>query len=220
MDGIVKSWNISEEKLKVIYDAPEIINSKSLKETIKKKLNLSGKIILTLSKGSSLKELLEFIELMPKIIENESSARLVISSEPAYKSTLFSKIKELGLEHRIDIIGKIYGKDFTEYIRAADVFVTHASYGKLPTELYVTMNLGTPIITTDLGLDHEIMQPGKTHVYMDKSDKNMLVLAILELINERAISYMFAKAAKKSVSNHTHEHMLEKILQEFRSLSK
>ncbi|HET7237470.1 MAG TPA: glycosyltransferase family 4 protein, partial [Terrimicrobiaceae bacterium] len=127
--------------------------------------------------------------------------------EPDYEQWLRSKIRDLGLEDKIRMVG--VQRNVPEWMQAMDVFV-HASE-KEPFGIVVieAMSLGKPVVATKPGGPEEIISDGVDGqlVTWDKPDE--LAKAILKFLRDPA----WARSVGERAQQRSQEYTMEKYAQ-------
>lgn len=218
LKNIVSLWGIAPEKISVVYNGFHVALSKTLKASVRKRLGLSGNVIVTAGRLVPWKGMMMLIEIMPEVLKSLPDTKLVIVGDGPESKNLQEKVTSLALEASVRFVGRLGQTELFEYVKAADVFVLNTSYEGLSHQILETMAIGTPVITTEVGGNPEIVKHGKTGVLLDPNDKPGFIEAIVGMLSERAISFMIAQSAKKSVAKFTDEAMLEAISKELKSL--
>lgn len=218
LKGIVSAWGITPEKISVIYNGFHVSVTKALKPSIRKRLGLTGDVIVSAGRLVPWKGMLEVIEMMPEIIESLPNARLVIVGDGPERQNLEKKIAELGLEAAVRLTGRLGQAELFDYVKAADVFVLNTAYEGLSHQILETMAIGTPVVTTEIGGNPEVIVHGRSGALLPVNDKAAFVEAIKGFLSERAIAFTIAKEAKKAVSKFTDEAMLDSLEKHLKSL--
>lgn len=215
---IVADWGVPPEKISVVYNGFNVVVTKALKPSIRKRLGLSGSVIVSAGRLVPWKGMKELVEIMPELLSSVKDAMLVIIGDGPEEASLKALAKQLGVEERVKFTGRLSQNDLFEYVKAADVFALNTSYEGLSHLVLETMAIGTPVITTNVGGNPETIQNGKTGILLAPNDTSGFKKAIMELLSEKAISFMVAQNAKKAVARFTDEAMLENIAAELKKI--
>ena len=130
---------------------------------------------------------------------------LFIAGDGPEKESLLSYRKEKGLEGKVHFLGQIAKEKLWNYIRAADVFVLNTSYEGLSHQLLETMALETPIVTTAIGGNPELLTE-KEGFLVSPNNKEQLISSILKATGEQG--KVRAVAAKDSLEAFSQEKMI------------
>ena len=157
---------------------------------------------------------------MPKILEQNPGARLVIIGRGHMKKSLMKNAKKLGIEHAIFIRSSMSFEDLSQHFRSADLVVYPSYYegqGLIPLE---SLASGTPVVTVDQAPLTEMvdMSVGDLFQSGDSGDLAKSVCRILDQPQQRVEK---AKAGRERVlTKYTYEHNSEDFLRIYRSIVK
>lgn len=210
LKSIVTMWGIEEKKIHVVYngfDDGDIILGD--KKELRSFLNIEGKIIMSAGRLVSWKGFNVLIEIMPDIIKNISNAKLYIAGDGPDRKKLELKVKKLGLGESVQFLGGLPRATLLQYFKASDVFALNTGYEGLSHQLIETMSVGTPIVTTNVGGNPELIENGKEGILISYNNKAELENAVMEILNGHVDSSRLVENAKKRVSEFSRERMVE-----------
>ncbi len=206
---IITNWGVPAEKITVIYngfDAPALNDDK---EDLRKKIGIKGYTILSVGRLVPWKGFTVLIEMMQTLVKEIPEAHLLIVGDGPDRKMLDGKINELNLGKYITLVGKLSQEKLFEYIKASDVFVLNTAYEGFSHQILEVMSLGTPIVTTAVGGNTEVIENRKSGILIGYNDKVALEEAIKELHTDIAFAEKIAKTAQKKVKEWSKERMLE-----------
>ena len=202
---IVETWGVEEPRIKVVYSAfvPASEAMKEDKESLRKRLGINGSAIVSAGRlvpWKGMQALIEIISSMPLV-------SLYIAGEGPELASLQALAKTTGVAERVHFLGALERSRLFEYIRAADVFVLNTGYEGMSYQLLEVMSLGTPIVTTPVGGNPEIIENGKEGVLVPFNDINALRTAINAVLSgdTRAMT----AAAREKTAQFSSERMLK-----------
>jgi glycosyltransferase involved in cell wall biosynthesis len=170
---------VPKEKITTIYNPVDIDKVKRLsQEPVTHHWFVPKRYPIILSAGrlSREKNFVFLLEAFHNILERKE-ARLVILGEGEERQQLERKIKQLGLEGKVDLPG--FDPNPFKYMCQADVFVLPSRVEGLPGVLIQAMALGTPVVATDSpGGSSEILENGKWGVLVPLDDVAAMAQAI------------------------------------------
>ena len=219
LKNIVLKWGIGEEKIKVIYNAFDALDLKETREELRKKLNLSGTILISAGRLVPWKGFNALIEIMPEILKEIPDAKLYIIGSGQEEQNLKSKIsnlsavrQDLKIEDKVFLIGQVAHYKVLEYFKAGDIFVLNTGYEGFSHFLLEAMAMEIPIITTKVGGNTELIENGKEGLLANYNNKEELKKNIIELAKNELQKYELTKMAKIKVAAFSKEIMLEETL--------
>ena len=176
LKDLVANWDIDSKNIKVIYNKiDDSFKCDLTKEQAKKKLNLEGKIILSVGRLVNWKGFDELIKLMPQLIKQNKNTKLLIIGDGPDKAKLNKLINDLNLVNIVKIFDKIYHKALPLYYRACDLFVLNSEYEGYSHVLLEAAKIGCKIIAKDIGGNKEFKKNfAKNNVVLVKNIKKIL----------------------------------------------
>lgn len=205
---IVSAWGVPPEKIRVIYNGFHPQQIKETPSVLRRRLGLSGRVMVSVGRLVPWKGMKELMEMMPEITEAAPDANLLIIGDGPENVVLEETIRVLGLADKVKLLGRLDQRKVFEYVKAADLFILNTSYEGFSHQIIETMALGTPVITTAVGGNTEIIRNGENGILVPPGAKNGLLEAIFGLLNDPAKAENLVKTAKKDVARFTDENML------------
>ena len=178
MEGIVSAWNIPKEKIAVIYSALHPLSVKNTREEIRKMFNYRGLVIATAGRLVPWKGMDALIALMPELSLEIGDVSLVIIGDGPLMGELKMRAQALGVGDAVRFVGSMPKDTLGAAIKGADIFVLNTQYEGLSHQLLEVMDLGVPIVTTNVGGNLELIQDGVTGLLVKYNDRESLKKAI------------------------------------------
>jgi glycosyltransferase involved in cell wall biosynthesis len=210
LKGIVGRWGIDEKNIEVIYNGfkpPEVCEDKN---RLRLSLHLEGKILVSAGRLVPWKGFRELIEAMPDILSHYPDTKLYIAGDGPDKEYLMLLVQEKKLGKNVKLLGKLPQEKLFEYVRAAHVFALYTGYEGFSHQILETMSLGTPIVTTRVGGNPEIVTDGVEGLLVSYGDTGMLSQAILKLLHNENFKRKLATAAQEKAFVFTDERMVDR----------
>ena len=212
LKGIVTQWGIHPEKVSVVYNAFDGIGALANKEECRRALGLSGTIVLSAGRLVSWKGFDTLMHVLVEARKKVSDAQLYIAGSGPWRLPLMNEITALGLEGQVIMLGNVEHHKLMEYIRAADCFVLNTGYEGLSHQLLEVLAVGTPIVTTNIGGNPELIEDGVTGKLVPYNDKAALHTAMMDVLEHPAPVARMTAAGKKFVAQFTVSRMIEDTL--------
>jgi len=210
LKGIILKWGVKKEKIKVIYNAFQAPLLDISKEGLRKKYGLGGIILISSGRFVPWKGFDALVELMKDI----QDVKFFIAGDGPEYSNLNKKIKELDLGSRVFLLGSVRQEQLFEYIKAADVFVLNTGYEGLSHQLLEVMSLGTPIVTTAVCGNPELIENKKEGLLVPYNDKEALRAAIKKTLDGKN----FSENAKEKVKEFGKDKMVSELMNELKNV--
>lgn len=215
---VVKGWGIDPEKIKVIYNGTDFPPSLLSKEDARKKLGLTGNIILSAGRLVPWKGFRMLIKILPKLHGINQFFHLVIVGEGPDRKNLESMIRNMGLERKVSLVGKKSRQDLADYIAAADMFILNTGYEGFSHQILEVMAAGLPLITTSAGGNKEVIHQGQNGFMVKYNDEFNLIEVARALWNSPEIQDRFTEEGRKTASYFNVDKMFEETVALLKSL--
>jgi glycosyltransferase involved in cell wall biosynthesis len=208
---IVTNWGVASEKITVIYNAfdePSVVENK---EELRVELGFSGPVMVSAGRLVPWKGFDTLISLMPKVLKEFPETKLVIAGEGPYREHLELAARSTGVPENIIFTGKLEQKELFKYIKASDLFVLNTSYEGFSHQILEVLSLGTPIITTAVGGNGEVIKNGENGILVSYNDEGALLREISSLLTDREKAVRLAENGKKTIKDFSEERMLSTL---------
>jgi len=110
------------------------------------------------------------------------------------------------------MLGKLPHEEVLAYLKASDVFVLNTAYEGFSHQLLEVMASGTPIVTTNIGGNVEIIEDNKNGLLVEYDNKNQIKRSILQLLSSEDLVRALTEEGKKTVNNFSKERMINETI--------
>lgn len=193
---LVQGWGVPAEHTVVVPNATDIRPSSKTKEEARKTIGISGNIILSAGRLVPWKGFRMLIKLMPRLLQINQFARLVIVGDGPQRAELQLVIRNLGLERKVYLVGRVSAADMATYYAAADMFVLNTGYEGFSHQLLEALICGTPIITTAVGGNRELITQGENGFLVKYNDEFNLTEAMKTVWAQEDVRRGFSERGK------------------------
>ncbi len=197
---VISNWGIKKEKINVVYNAFEPIEIPEGKEMLRQKFDMKGTVFMSAGRLVVWKGMTVIIRLMSKLKKEIPDAILYIAGDGPEKEKLERLVKELSLQNEVIFLGNIPKDELLRRIKASDVFVLNTFYEGFAHQLLEAMSVGTPVVSTNVGGNPELIEDQKEGF-------------LVEYSNEEAFLSVFRKTLDKGTSEGVVQKAKEKLLQ-------
>ena len=164
----------------------------------------TSKIILGVGRFEPQKRLDLLIQSFALI--KDKDARLVILGDGPQRDQCERLCRELGVEHRVDLLGFV--DNVASWYHKADVFVLTSIYEGLPAVVFEALGANCPVITTDCFLAaKEILGQAKCCRVADTPSPGAIAAMIDDCLNEQRPNNLTRIAQAYSVENGIKSHV-------------
>lgn len=192
----VAAWGVPNKNIHVVYNgfdfthfpSPRAMPAKSKKHTIVS----AGRLVPW--KGFAM-----LIEIMPRI-RAAFDVLLVIIGDGPEKNRLAGLARALGLEEHVVFKGKLSHDAFLHTVADADVFALNTAYEGFSHQILEAMALGTPVVTTNVCGNPELILSEKEGILASYNNKEEFARAITSLLSDKALQNDMAIRAKQKAA--------------------
>lgn len=209
---VILMWGVPEEKITVVYNAFEPAEVSKRRNDLKKEFGIEGPVILTAGWLVPWKGVDAVIDIIPNIISVRWNAKLVVVGDGPERGRLEALALERGSKENIIFTGWLLHDELLQYVKAADIFVSNSSYEGFSHQLLEAMDIGTPIVATNIGGNPELIEDGENGFLVEYGDSEALAKRILALLDISDLQRKFAKNGKEKVRSFSKERMISELL--------
>ena len=212
---------VKEEKFVKIGNPPNYVkhvsSSEELKEFRTKFADESTKILLFVGNLIELKGAEYAIRALTYIKENK--VHLIIAGAGMLEDKLKELVKSLELENKVTFFGLASHEDMGRLYGISDVFVCSPivdSKGfteNLPKTILEAMELGLPVVATNVGGLSEIVLHDKTGILVDQKDPQSIAKAADRILTDNELKKKFVLNSKEIVKEFSLENIEKKYTQ-------
>jgi len=216
---VITLWGVNPAKIIVVYNAfhaDDLPHEK--RDILRKRFVLYGTILFSAGRLVPWKGFRALITLMPEIVAIIPETVLHIAGSGPDEAELRKLIAERKLENHVKLLGNLPHEELMARIAAANCFILNTGYEGFSHQLLEVMALGTPIITTPVGGNPELIENGKSGLLVGYDDRAALHSAILALYAEPDRAWALAAHAQSFAGRFTEARMLDETIEVFESV--
>lgn len=204
LQEILRQWGIKDTKLSVVYNGVSITDVGE-KETIRGVLHFKGKLIISVGRLVPWKGFDVLIATFARLKKKDPDLTLFIVGSGPDLGKLERLAKERGVESSVIFAGAVDHGALMRYIKAADLFVLNTSYEGFSHLILETMAVGTPVITTMVGGNPEVIDDGVSGYLVSPNDGDALGKRMQKLLSDDTLARRVTAEALAKVQQFTHD---------------
>lgn len=212
LKNIILNWGAKKEKIKVIYNAVSFSKLKLSKEEARQRLNLSGRVLVSVGRLVPWKGFDLLIDVVFELIKKIPDLKLIIVGGGPEQNNLEKKINELNLRGSVSLTGVVPKNKLVVYLKAADVFVLNTGYEGFSHQIIEAMAMEVPVITTRVGGNAEIIEDQKNGILIDYNDKEQLKAVIVSLMDDEGFRNRLVSEAVNKASYFSKQSMISSLV--------
>lgn len=204
---VVSAWGVAESRLKVIYNGVSV-GDVGKKETIRGLLHFEGRLIVSVGRLVPWKGFDTLIRVFARLRKKAKDLTLFVIGSGPELDRLMSVAADAGVADSVIFSGSVDHDALLRYLKAADVFVLNTSYEGLSHLVLETMAVGTPVVTTTVGGNPEVIVDGVSGYLVAPNDMKALESRVTKLITDDALHERIVRAARGRVAEFSDERTL------------
>jgi len=167
----------------------------------------TARVVSLVQRLSEPKTPLVFVEAMKQVVAGRDDVRIWIVGDGKLREPTERAVGELGLSERTSMLGM--RKDVSALLSASDVVVHSSLREGLPRVVLETLNVGTPLIATNVGGVGEVVKDGDNGLLVPPNDVARLAQAIARALDDPAAAAARAARGRGAIHPFSAERMLE-----------
>ena len=210
---VITKWGVNEDKIKVIYSSlfPLVVNGN--RDEIRRQLEYTNPTIVTAGRLVPWKGFLNVIKAIEILKDKFPEISLIIVGDGEERKKLESYINKNNLQGNIRLTGRVSKNALGATIKGADVFILNTAYEGLSHQLLEVMDLGVPIVTTNVCGNPELITNGIEGLLIKFDDTDAIVEAVTKLLNNQDISQRLVQSARVRVKDFEKERAIDRIVE-------
>ena len=202
LKSIIASWKkVDASKIRVIYSALFPLQVEGDRKMIREQLSYTGTVITTVGRLVPWKGFSELIEVVASLKKEVPDISLVIIGDGPQEEILKEQITTLHMEDTVRLVGRL-GKDaLGAALKGSDLFVLNTSYEGLSHQLLEVMELGIPIVTTNVGGNPELIVDGISGVLVPIHDTHELQKTIVRVLQNKELQIRLVQNARVRIKD-------------------
>ena len=154
------------------------------------------------------KDQLTLLEALPGVLREVPELHVILAGEGPLRTRLEARIKTLGLEGRVLLLGQ--RDDVPAILRSLDAFALTSRGEGIATSIQDAMWAGVPVVATETGGVPELVIPEETGLLVRVGASEALAQALIRLLTDRFFAARVTSAAKHHMrQNYTIKRMAD-----------
>lgn len=200
-DSYMRHLHIREDRITVIPRgrAPqelEVPGASGLRALLG--LAPTDRVLLNVGRLSRQKGQINLIHMMPSVLDEFPTARLLIAGDGELRGELESEIRRHGLSNHIRLLGT--RRDIPELLDAAELFVFPTRYEGLPGSVIEAMLAGVPVVGSDIPMMRDLIVSGQDGILVPVNNPTQLANAVSRMLRQPAQARSMAAQSQEKAA--------------------
>jgi glycosyltransferase involved in cell wall biosynthesis len=140
-----------------------------------------------------------FLKAAPEVLRVSASARFVVVGDGPERGALERLSAALGVSGRVTFTG--IRSDVDEILRESEFFVLSSRTEAFPNVILEAMATALPVVASDVGSVHELVEEGTTGYRVPPDDPETLSRRIIDLLRDAGSARAFGLEARRVVES-------------------
>ena len=206
--SIVTTWSgIKADRLQVVYSALFPLPAPPNRAQVREQLAYNRFTIFSAARLVPWKGMVTLV----KVLANVPEAQLVIAGDGPEANKIRETTALLRVTDRVRLVGSLSKEALGSAIYGADVFAYNTAYEGLSHQLLEVMDLGVPIVTTNIGGNTELIEDGVSGRLLAPNDEVAFTEVIKSLMQNKDLGARYVQNARLRVADFTKEASVEHL---------
>jgi glycosyltransferase involved in cell wall biosynthesis len=212
LERIVRTWGIDPLRTHVVYTAVTPCHVTETRADIRAEFGLSSPMLVSIARLTSWKGFRTLIDVVARRMAQGDSTTLVIGGDGPDRAALEQYALLRDVQAHVRFTGALTHDEVFRYIKAADIFLLNTAYEGLSHQLQEVMSIGTPIITTPIGGNPELITDGVEGLLVPVDDVAGFDAAIDRLLADADLCDEMTAAARARLQHFTTEAAMSSLV--------
>jgi glycosyltransferase involved in cell wall biosynthesis len=219
LQSIVATWGIDHDKMVVLYSAPSVTIPTESKVDLRTHYGFSGTTIVSIARLTPWKGMKTLIKLMALRQARGEDITLVIGGDGPERQSLVDYAAKLAVTDSVRFLGSLPMGEVSKVVKAADVFLLDTAYEGLSHQLLEVMAIGTPIITTNIKGNTELLTTEVEALLVAVGDVDAYDQSLTRVLGDEALARSMVEHAQHKTAKFLATKSVPKLVTHFTGCS-
>jgi len=209
---LIKFYGVRDEQIKVVHLGYQKYEVRSKKYEAAGTFRFPKPYLLFVGRLEKRKNLVRLVKAFARLKNNKKIVhKLVLAGKPGYGyEQIKCSIKELGVEKDVILPGYVLDKDLPDLMKNADIFVYPSLYEGFGMPILEAMNLGVPVVASNISALPEIA--GEAALLVDPLNTDEIADAIWRVVTNKELKEDLVKKGLEQVKKFSWEKCAKETL--------
>lgn len=206
LKSLVEGWGIPESRIRVVNNAPHPLGKSPVQPVrIPGFTDRFRKIVVSVGRLTNWKGM----DVLIRILAEKPDWGLMIVGDGPEKENLVTLARSWELQHRVHFSGRIDQDQVDPYLAASHVLVLNTGYEGMSHTILEAMQMGVPVVTTDLCGNPELIDHGKTGLLVRWNNQGEIQSALERILGDETFRQTLIRNAKDGLTRFTWDRMIQ-----------
>lgn len=178
---------VDPERVRVIVPASPPPAPERRRSDIRARLHVSDDtpVVVCVARLHPQKDLPTLLRAWDTVVAAVPDARLAVVGEGPDRSSLEALSRTLGIDSTVELVG--FDAHAVDWIAAADLLAISSVWEAIPLVLAEAMQLGIPVVSTDVGLATDLLGDDAAGTVVPVGDAPSLAAALIRLLSDQEL---------------------------------
>ena len=197
------------------YDKSKYDNEQISKVQMRKNLGLKDEFtIVTCAEYIKRKNYDTMLKTIAKL--KDEDIKFLVCGTGKDKQLIENQIKELGIEDKVELLG--YRKDVNNIMNASDLFFLPSLQEGLTLSIIEAMNLGLPIVTSNVRGNKDLVENGENGFVCEKYDYEAFSKVIKSIMSDSNLAKQMSNRSKELAKKYSIENVRKELNEIYREI--
>lgn len=194
-EKVAHSFDLSPERVAVIYDGVDTEAFRPLE------MQRESNHLLYVGNSDDENKGARYLVQAMALLKDRRDVHLTVVDRPI-AHVVPSVARELGIEDRVTVTGRLEKDELIQLYNRAQVFVSPSLYEGFGLPAAEAMSCGTPLVATTAGAFPEVVDDGQSGLLVPPGDVEALAGAIERLLDDPMLRARLGQEARKRIVDH------------------
>lgn len=203
---------VDESKIRVIYNSIDFAKREGRRVGLRDQFGKDAKIMVYSGRLVPWKGIGAVIKIMPRLIKKLGNVNFLVLGDGPEEKNLKSQVSNLKIGGNVHFLDRISHDEIISYLQESDLFMLNTNYEGLSHAILEAMDAGTPVVTTAVGGNPEIIDNGKDGLLVHYNNKEELFEAAVKILTNDDFKKSLIENAKEKLKKFNWEQNVKETI--------
>lgn len=207
-ESLIEEHGLQKYKHKILIAHKHFLDFDKFRT--KRGFNERGNLIGYIGRLSKAKGVLNFLDAIPRILEEKSDVEFVIVGDGQLQDKIEKYLDERNLKSKVKLLGWIPHDELPQYLNELKLLVLPSYTEGLPNIMLEAMTCGTPVLATCVGAIPDVIKDKETGFIMKNNSPECIARNVIRALNHSNLEKIARNARILVEKGFTYEKAVER----------